>query len=284
MRYKKALAKLSIEELRNMVLDATTLTMDDMSHTLLLVKRMSKELEVDTTLDIPSDEDLVLAKVEFVSHVVEMALQVRLWEQLGADQLTIYRQFANVQAMRCIAGLAFESLVHKKLGKRIVLGLIPMVLRELLEPGEGKKKPRWHSNHGDEDPLSVRPIDITPLRTTDYEGSRPDQIEDKVYYVPKSKNRVAFDSFIMADGNLYIFQCSIASIHPIKAGIVPFSPSYPLPPQDHWYFVFVVPKEPEEPTQEIKCPQPRDRDRDSQASLAPDKMKLYTALLDIAQP
>ena len=186
--------------------------------------------------------------------------------------------------MRCIAGLAFEPLAHKKLGKRIVLGLIPMVLRELLEAGEGKKKLRWYSNHGEEDPSSVRPIDITPLRTTIHEGFRLDRIEDKVYYVPKLKNQVAFDSFIMADGNLYIFQCSIASIHPVKAGIVPFFTQDLLPPQDRWYFVFVVPKESEEPAQEIKCPQPRDRDGGLKALLAPDKMKLYTALLDIAQP
>jgi hypothetical protein len=85
-----------------------------------------------------------------------------------------------------------------------------MVVRELLEPGERKKKPQWHSNHGGEDPSSVQPIDIMPLRTNVYEGSRPDQIEDKVYYVPKTKNQVAFNSFIMADGNLYIFQCSMA--------------------------------------------------------------------------
>ena len=267
-----------------MVKDATTLTMDDLSHTLLLVTRMSKDLKVDTTREILPHEDLVLAKVEIASRAVEMALQVRLWEQLRADQLTIYRQFANVPETRCIAGLAFESLVHKKLRQRIFLRLIPMVLREVREPGEGKK-PQWHSNHGGgEDPSSVRPIDITPLRTEAYEISELDQIENKVYYVPKSKNQVAFESFIMADGNLYVFQCTIASKHSIKAGIVPFFSPYPLPPQDHWYFVFVVPEEPEEPVQEIKCPQPSDRDRDLKALLAPDKMKLYTAPLDITQP
>jgi ribosomal protein L18E len=82
LRYTKALANLSIEELRKMAQDATALTMDDMSHTLLLMKRMSKEVKVHTTLEVLPDEDLVLVKVELVSREVEMALQVRLWEEL----------------------------------------------------------------------------------------------------------------------------------------------------------------------------------------------------------
>jgi hypothetical protein len=83
----------------------------------------------------------------------------------------------------------------------------------------------------------------------------------------------------MADGNLYIFQCSISSDHPIKAGILPFFSQVSLPPWDHWYFVFVVPKE---PGQEITCPQPLDSGL--KALLAADKMKLYTALLDVGSP
>jgi hypothetical protein len=266
--YEQALAILSTQKLRQVVQDVT---------------QFSKELRVNTTQDDCPGK--VVVKVELVSLVVEREVQVRLWEQSRAEQLELYRQFANVQETRCIACLAFESLAHKKLRKRIVLDLIPMVLRGLRGSGEGKKQPRWHSNHGGgEDPSSVRPIDITPLTTDVYEGSRPDQIDDKVYFVPKSKNQVAFDSFIMADGNLYIFQCSIASNHPIKADILPFFSPYPLPPQDRCYFVFVVPKE---PAQEITCPQPQDRDpglKALKALLAPDKMKLYTALLDIAQP
>jgi hypothetical protein len=77
-----------------------------------------------------------MVRVELVSPVVEMVLQVRLWEQSQAEQLALYRQFANFEETRCIANLAFESLAHKKLQKRIVLDLIPMVIRELRGTGE----------------------------------------------------------------------------------------------------------------------------------------------------
>jgi hypothetical protein len=43
LTYDNALANLSIEELRKMVVHLQGCNMDDMSHTLLLMKRMSKE-------------------------------------------------------------------------------------------------------------------------------------------------------------------------------------------------------------------------------------------------
>jgi hypothetical protein len=278
--HDNALRDLSIERLHQMVVNLRGCNMDAVSHTLLLMKRMPENLRAGNSRKISiqdyRDSDWAMARVELVSPVVEMVLQVRLWEQSQAEQLALYRKLANFESTRCIANLAFKAWAHTMLQKRIVLDIVPMVIRELRGTGE----PRWHSNHGEgRDPSSVRLIDITPVNTKLFKGSKLDQIEDKFYYIPENKNQVAFDSFIMANGNLYIFQCSISSDHPIKAGILHFFSQVSLPPWDHWYFVFVIPNE---PGQEITYPQPLDSGL--KALLAADKMKLYTAPLDVGSP
>ncbi len=107
----------------------------------------------------------------------------------------------------------FESLAQSKLQQGIKLKLVPMVKRESGGSGRRKKLPRWHSDHGDgANPSSARQIDFIPARTEGYSSS-PGQIEDKVYYVLEAEDQVAFDSFIMSDTKLYIFQFSIGSNH-----------------------------------------------------------------------
>ncbi|KAI9446376.1 hypothetical protein H4582DRAFT_1905253 [Lactarius indigo] len=110
--------------------------------------------------------------------------------------------------------------------------------------------PQWHSDHGSgANPLSVRQIDFTPV-DWDLDSSYPCQIEDGVYYTPKARNQGAFDSFIMTDQKLYIFQFTMGSDHLIKKGILPFFSQESLPPRANWYFVFVVLL-----GLEISCPQ-----------------------------
>lgn len=64
------------------------------------------------------------------------------------------------------------------------------------------------------------PIRIRPNYMEVYSGSDPDQFKDRVYYVPEALNQVAFDSFIMADQKLYIFQSTMRSDPPIEKGIL----------------------------------------------------------------
>jgi hypothetical protein len=156
-----------------------------------------------------------------------------------------------------------------KLRERINLKLIPMVNLESGESGQGTKCPGG-SNHADGgNPLSVLQIDTTPLKTKVYKGSSLGQIEDGWYYIPESKNQVAFDSFIMAEGNLYISQCSTTSDHLIKGGILPFFS------QDSLASCI------RNDGSEIRYPQPRN----SQASLKelPVEMGLYTVAPDVAR-
>ena len=139
----------------------------------------------------------------------------------------------------------------------------------------GKNMPQWHTDHNAGHGI---PCNIKPVGTKVYKGSSLDQIEAGLYYAPESKNQVTFDSFIMANGNLFTFQCSIGTDHPIKEGIISFfsqaSPRASLPPRANWYFIFVIPSD----GSGIKCPQPR---KVALKNLFAE-MKLYTMTLDVS--
>lgn len=157
----------------------------------------------------------------------------------------------------------------------IELALVPMVRKESGGSGQVKKSPQWHSNHGDgTNPSSVQLIDITPARTIVYPGSSLGRIEDEVYYVPESQSQFAFDSFIVANRELYIFQFSMGSDDPIQKGTIPCVIQESLPPRANWHFVFVVPTE---PVSEICCPKTRDSDLELL-----NEMDLFSAMLDPA--
>jgi hypothetical protein len=64
--------------------------------------------------------------------------------------------------------------------------------------------------------VNFKPKDIAEYDTT------LTVFQPGVFYVPTSPNQVAFDSFILEDQVLYIFQFSIAATHSIKEGILSF--------------------------------------------------------------
>jgi len=255
-RSEIAIAKLSSRTLREMVNGALELNFDDVSHTIVLVKRRGNDLS----------QSLII--VEPITLVVEMALRNQLRRETQAERLALYRSLANVEDSRRLAGVVYESLAQEKLQQQnpIELHLFPMIKKRPQGSGKGKKLPRWYSNHGDGvDPSSVQSINI---RRTDNDvfSSMPDPIKDNIYYVPESPNQVAFDSFIMDDKKLFIFQFTIASFHEIKTGILTSFSQDSLPPKKDWYFVFAVP-----PTlSEISCPE--------KGFL--EGVKLYSAVVD----
>jgi hypothetical protein len=263
-RFKKALYKLSTKTLLDMVSDACEFKTDDISNTILLVKRV----------DVSGRTGWARESVEPITHAVSIELRNQLDKETRGEQLQLYRSLASVEGTRRIAGVLYEALAQSKLLTKIELNLVPMVTRKLARSGQVRGLPRWHSNHGDGgDPSSVRPLNIEPVRKEVY-TSRPVQIEDKVYYAPDIQNQVAFDAFIMADQKLYIFQFTIGSGHGIKKGIVTFFTQESLPPKADWHFVFVVPPE---PGLELSCPQSQE-DLGLRALLL--EMKLFTAVLD----
>ncbi|KAI9442334.1 hypothetical protein H4582DRAFT_2109937 [Lactarius indigo] len=269
VRYRSALATVSLKKLSDMANDKMNFPIDGESDTLVLVRRL------------PSlDGNLSDGRLEPITYTVKLALRNQLRKEARAARIALYKSLANVEGTRHIAGVVYESLAQELLEKKIALKLVPMVQRGSSGSGRGKGLPRWDSNHGDDaDPSLVRLIDITPAETFIYPGSGLDHpIKDKVYYAPEAENQVAIDSFIMAEGKLYIFQSTIGfgSDHPIRKEIVPFfSKMVPgaLPPRADWHFVLVVPPS----VSEISCSQLQNDD-DLKELLA--EMNLFSAVLD----
>ena len=236
-RLQEALSTLTSRILQKMVSGVRQFSVDFTSHTILLVKRRR-------------GDEWNLATLEPITPAVEMALRDQLRSDTQAERLRLYYSLANVEGSRPLAGVVYRLLVQEKLRfqNTIVLNLVPMVKRRPDRSGP------WHSTHGDgADPSSVQSFNITRTANDSF-SSKPDSISNEVYYAPKAPNQVGFDSFIMANGRLFIFQFTTASAHDIKNGILTFFSQYPLPPIANWYFVFVVP-----PTSlELRCSQPRD--------------------------
>ncbi|KAH8976722.1 hypothetical protein EDB86DRAFT_3057817 [Lactarius hatsudake] len=265
-RHVSALSELSLQKLHDMASEKVIFNMDVEFHTLILVTRLPMGRD-----DI---KKFAYGRVEPITHMIKLKLRNQLRKETRAARIKLYKSLANVKGTKRVAGVVYESLAQDMLEKKIALKLVPMVKRELGKSGRRLKFPRWHSDHGDGANRSlVRPIDITPAETFVYPVSGLDHpIKDGVYYAPEADNQVVFDSFIMAEGKLYIFQFTVGSDHPLKKGIVPFfSNQVPgAPPRAEWHFVFVVPPS----VSEIYC-SPKLQDDDELA-----EMKLFSAVLD----
>jgi hypothetical protein len=222
-RFESVLSNLSSRTLQEMVHGALILKFDDVTHTILLLKRRGNDLS------------RALVVVELITLDVEMALRNQLRKETQAERLALYRSLANLEAARRLAGVVYESLAQEKLQQQnpIELHIFPMIKKRPEGSGKGEKLPRWYSNHGDgADPSSVQSINI---RRTDNDvfSSMPKLIKDNIYYAPQSPNEVAFHSFIMDNERLFIFQFTIASYDEIENGILAsFSQdSLPVPPK-----------------------------------------------------
>ncbi|KAH9009391.1 hypothetical protein EDB84DRAFT_1280496 [Lactarius hengduanensis] len=271
--YESALGKLSLQKLGHIAFENVNSGMDAESHTLVLVTRLP--------VDGDGDGKFSRSRLEPITRMIKLKLRDQLRKETRAARIELYKSLANVEGTRHIAGVVYESLAQDILEEKIALKLVPMVKRELSKSGRRLKIPQWLSDHGDgANPSLVRPIDITSAKTFVYPASGLDHpIEDMVYYAPEAQNQVASDSFIMAEGKLYIFQFTIGSDHSMKEGILEgivrfFSKKVPgVPPRAGWHFVFVVPSS----DSEICCsPQPQDDDFKELLN----EMNLFSAVLD----
>ncbi|KAH9034854.1 hypothetical protein EDB85DRAFT_963313 [Lactarius pseudohatsudake] len=268
--YESALRKLSLRKLSDMAFDEVNFDKDDESHSLILLTRLPR--------DGGDDVKFFYGRLEPITHMIKLKLRNQLRTETQAARIALYKKLANVEGTRHIAGVVYESLAQEMLEEKIALKLVPMVKQDSNGSGRGKKFPRWHSNHGDGANRSlVLPIDITPAETFVYpEYGLDHPIKDRVYYVSEAQHQVAFDSFIMAEGKLYIFQFATGSDHPIKKGMFRFfSKMVPgaLPPLADWHFVLVVP-----PSISEICCSPQLQDDDLKELLA--EMNIFSAVLD----
>jgi hypothetical protein len=197
------------------------------------------------------------------------------WE----DRLRVYENLEPVSGSRRLAGLVFETIGHRKFQKKVALTLVPMLKNE---PTTKRRSVQWESQFAQdlvpqstEDEGSVREIakielpliEVQPRDTIQYPNPRPKVVKPDTYYVPASPNQVTFDSFIVVDGALYVFQFTIADDHPIKAGLMNFFSESHYEEND-WYFIFVVP-----PGGKLTCSE----SSDEKMKRFWNKVKMFTA-------
>jgi hypothetical protein len=120
--------------------------------------------------------------------------------------------------------------------------------------GTGKRTPlpQWHSSHvylrntsletSREQALDQQvSVDIQPSKTLEYMDDGLKSLEPNVFYVPAKTNQSAFDSFILVDGVIYIFQMTTRTKHGINSRLVDSAHRFHCPSRDKWRFVFIIP-------------------------------------------
>ena len=248
-RRPSTLEGLSISDLIQAVREIRDLNFNvSLSHTLFLIRRV--ELN-------PWDERYLQRYiVEPITSHVRQELKLKLMKAQQEERLHVYKAFEPIPQLRRLASLAFESIVQFQLQKEVELTLVPMVRQP---PTTKRRSAQWKSQSvqdlvpmSTEDSSSVGviaanglPIDLKPHNTIQFPSPRPSEVSSGVYYVPESPNQVGFDSFIVENGVLYIFQSTIAASHPIKEGLMDFfshKSLHKILEDKEWYFIFVIPQ------------------------------------------
>jgi hypothetical protein len=279
LRRQSAIETLSISDLIQAVRETRILSLNP-PHTLFLIRR-----------DEPNSGDqdqgyLRRCIVEPISSRVMEKLRLKLMAARDEERLRVYEAFESVPASRKLAGVAFEAIGHRQFRKEVALDLVPMVWKESTTRGGSG---HWESQFaqdfvsqsiqgsGSVGPIagSGQPlIRFEPHSTFQYPKPRPIQVSSDIYYIPESPNQVAFDSFIVNNGALYMFQFTIGDSHPIKAGLMDFllHPSLHAIVQDKdWYFIFVLP-----PGGKVKCT----KSSFEKMNVFWEKAKMFTAEVD----
>ncbi len=233
------------------------------THSIILVKRKDAE-------------NLLRLTIEPITLSVKRQLKRRLLRGEQKERLRTYLQPSKTEGSKIVAGLVFESLAQHQLQEEVALTLLPMVK---VQPLGSRGNAKWHNQSsipaGAANP-SI-PIQFKPAYTDEYQTSTLEEFRAEVFYVPLSPTQVAFDSFILVDQILYIFQFTIAASHEIKEGIMDFFSQETLKDKlqgVEWRFIFVI-----RPGWEFICPESNVK------KLKPfwDKARLFTAEIDLFQ-
>ena len=230
----RAIYRTSPDDLKKLFFDSSRLSLDTLSHKICQVRRMQGSALGDGGFT-----------TEFMSTAVRQKVVQRL-EQFSDEQLldmwTIFSKFGDARGM---TGPIFEALVHRRFKRCINLDATPMFR-------SNRVNSRWHASFSTKRPSSATDYGVArqnfslqvDVGTTHvyYDTTTTLIIQPDVYYLPRSGQQVALDSFILNGGYLNIFQCTGGQAHDIKGGIGDFLASCSgLPPPTMWRFLFVVP-------------------------------------------
>ena len=254
----RAISDLNLDSLLQFVQDGEELDMK-LSHSIILIKRQ----------DVG---DLLTPVIEPITLSVERRLKKRLIEVEQKERLRTYLLFSTVRQSRMLSGMIFESFAQLHLQETGALDLVPM---EFVPP-KGRANAKWeYLPMGDAGRINpITPIQLQLEEIAEYDGSELSSFRAGALYVPASSTQVGFDSLVLVDQVLYIFQFTIADEHGIKEGIMKFLSQATL--QDvlkgvEWHFIFVIPR-----GSRIVCP----RSNVAKMSQFWGKAKLFAAELD----
>ena len=245
-RRNEALERLDIDTLLSAVRLGEELDMDTKQfHSIVLLKRQNAESEAVDDLHLFQHFSIEPITISVKQLLMKQLLKVEMKEQLRS-----YLLISKTHESRVVAGLIFEALAQRQLQEGVVLSLMPMVR---VPPPVGKRNATWEKQSGTA-AGAAKSIWFKPLYTTKYTPSTlEEEFQAGVLYIPTASIQVAFDSFILMEQILYIFQFTIAPSHDIKGGILDFFSQATLRDklQDvEWRFVFVI-----EPRLNFVCPE-----------------------------
>ncbi|KAK2461336.1 hypothetical protein APHAL10511_006863 [Amanita phalloides] len=258
-----AINRISPDLLKQLFLSSSGLSLDNFSHKICLIRRKRGSALGDGRVT-----------ADLISVAVEQQVVQRL-EVFSNDQLLdMWTNFSKFGDARGMTGSIFEVFVHRCFRKRIYLDARPMVR-------SNRANSRWHASFGTKRPPSatihgvaqqVFSLQVDVGSTFVYDTTTKLNIRPDVYYIHRSGQQVALDSFILHGGYLNIFQCTGCHDHDIKSGINDFLASCSgLPPRTNWRFVFVIPDD----LVSFSCPATSD-------SVAKD-LGLYTARIPMSR-
>ena len=235
---EKAISNLTISQLETLYRDFRSLSggVDKFSHMICLLTRHDRE---------NVNRDVIVSPI---TSFIESKLGKHSRTLKDEELIRLYDLFSKDPESRKMSGVFFEIIARRRFREGgVELKFIPMVRLPFNRWWKtshislsDKKLEDLRQDALQQEELLIIPSSI-PIHV--FEGDGPQSIESNIIYVPEKDNQVAFDSFILMNGSLHLFQFSISKRHSIKPGLIDFFSPYVMqvPPMDEWRFIFIHP-------------------------------------------
>lgn len=238
---EETISNLTTSQLETLCRDFRSLSrsVDKFSHKICLLTRHDRENVNSKVIVSP------------ITSFIESELRKHFRTLEDDELIRLYDLFSKVPELRRMGGVFFEIIAQRRFQEGgVELKFIPMVRLP-------SNRRQWKTSHI---PLSDKKLEdirqdalqqeewlIIPSGFPVYvfKGDGPSSIESNIIYVPEKDNQVAFDSFVLMNGFLYLFQFSISKCHIIKPGLIDFFSPYVMqvPSMDEWRFAFIHPSD-----------------------------------------
>ena len=253
--------RLSLDKLKEMVYLLRSFNMEETSHKLCLITRATTAIESGFC-------------VAPITRYVRCRLSISMRNQDRRELVEAFKRLHDLSSGRVMSGVIFENICHQDFANRIHIKLFPMVR---LTSKTSKNESYWFSSHelpSDDtndsvkhkfrisDKLSQKTQDArnhciilkTNKNNVNHYGNEKLALKPGTYYVPDKPNEVAFDSFLLFNDALYIFQFTVFEEHSYNEKLISrFAKFTNVPERSKWRFIFIIPRK----VRGIKCPFPK---------------------------